>query len=194
MYYFKESGFLFLYSIMMSFLSLAAIALDITWLCYTLSFLSIAFMLLITVFDCFKEGEKACRLLYANDMSRQRIVETGEDIEIDTIKEYKPYKGFLIGLFSFAPMIPFLLVHLIIVLAGGSTNVFGLIADLLYLDFSAPMFLIFNGELPVWSYFIVLYAPILISVFSGIPYMLGARKVTLQYEKIDEKQKMIYGE
>lgn len=194
MYYFKESGFIFLYSIMMAFMSLAAIAIEIDWVSYILCAVSIGFMLFIIAYDCFKEGQKGYKQLYQNDMSRKRIIETGEDIEINTMVEYKPYKGFLISFFAFIPMILFLLVHLIIAVSGGETNVLGAIANLLYLDFAAPIFFIYNSELPKYAYFIILYSVVISCAVGTFAYVLGGRKIELQYEKIKEKQKSIYGE
>lgn len=179
---------------MLSFLSFSALAIEAKWLSYTLIFLSIGFFIFVIFTYMRSAGEKAQKKLHANDLLRMRIVETGDDIQIDKQSEYSIYKGFLIGACSCLPMVLFLLIHTIIGICGGTTNVLGAIGNFLYLLFAAPVFVFTESTLSFGEFYICLYGLALSSLVSGLGYYIGSRKVLLQYEKIEESKKLIYGE
>ena len=123
------------------------------------------------------------------------MVETGKLTEIDTVKEYKPYKGFIIGALICAPLVFILLLHLIIGLAsGGTLNGAGIVATFAYFMFFTPINAFYTETLAFADYFIILYALAVTSLVTGISYILGAKKSQRKYDMIERKHREIYGD
>lgn len=193
MYYFKESIFIFFYEFMMSTIAFAIFTIETTWVKVSLSLLCIVFFLFIVFIYFGQEGQKALKKLHENDLKRKRIVETSEYIEIEQQKEYKVWKGFVIGLLVFIPMFIFLFIYAIILICGGTSTLISGISSIIYMLFSAPI-MAFVSTFQGTICFSVLYGAILTSIASGVGYILGAKKIKLQYEKIAEKQRYLHGE
>lgn len=192
-YYFKQSLFALIYLFFMTIIAFGIICIGVTWLEIALCVINISFYLTILAMTLYKEGENSMRVLHANDIERELIIKTGEDRPIKKHEEYKPWKGYVIGLSACIPLILCLIVHSVVVLLSGGTMLGGgAAAGLIYFAFYAPIS-VFLGEATVWSYYILLYAVPLISVTGGLSYCMGAAKIRMQYEKIAEKQRQIYG-
>lgn len=194
-YFTKQTLFLFVYLLFMSFVSFAVSAIQIFALKIVLLVLSLALYTFIVCASSFKEGQEAVKLLNSNDMQRRRIVETGEYIKLKTAGEYKAWKGFIFGLIVVAPLIICMIVHVILSSATGANGA-GAVAGLVYSLFYAPysIFLSETALVSNWQYYILLYAIPYMMGACGVPYLLGARKMQLQYDKIQEKHKELYGE
>ena len=141
----------------------------------------------------FKHGEQAYKDLLANDVERRIMVENNVLRPLKLNEEYRPWKGFVMGALPCIPLVIFMIPHLIVVISGGSYQGFGYIASFLYYSFLAFADF-FGSELTVYSYFWTLVALPVLSLTSGIPYLMGARKARIIEERILEQEKFIYGE
>jgi hypothetical protein len=198
-YFLKQSGFLFIYNIFMTIIALGILCIqgkDLLWLRMILCVLNIGLYLFIAGMTFYKEGQEALKVRNANDLEREQIIKTGEALPLKIAEEYKPWKGFVMGAIICAPMVIALIVHLILALAtNGTVNGAGAVSGLLYMSFFAPVTELLGTETLVWAqYFIQLYAIPIIVVTAGVGYMLGAKKIQAQYDKIHEKQRQIYGD
>ncbi len=198
-FYCKQIIIPLLYSLFATMIALGILCIEdksLIWLKVVLLILNFALFAFIVVINFFKEGQSALKIRMANDMEREQIVRTGENRPLKLLEEYKPWKGYLIGLISTLPLIILLIVHTILYLTSGTTTVGG-IAAFIYmfvfgfncLDLSAMT----NTLAQTQPYILLVLIPIMV-VLVGVPYMLGARKIELQQEQIKEKHRQIYGE
>ena len=191
--YFKAPLFSFVFLLMFAISGFAVEFIETLWLKILLGSVLILFYLFVVFIVFFTEGAQALKIRHANDDDRYEMVKTGEERYINETAEYKPFKGFLMGGIVCAPMIIFLLIHVIIMLSGGTNLFFGQAAGFVYTVFYCiPTATITQAS--VWQYLYVLYAlPLLVGV-GGIGYILGARKQQAIYDKSEETKKKIYGE
>ena len=140
----------------------------------------------------FKDGEQALKVRNVNDLKRQEIIRTGEDIKLKIHEEYAPWKGFLAGFIACVPLILCLIIHSILLFSGSSVDFFGQAAGIIYNGFFV-LVRIFSDITPYSYYWALLCIPFIVGL-SGVPYMLGARKIELQQERIKETHKLIHGE
>ena len=200
-YYLKQGIFPFVYQLFMAMIAFGILAInELIWLKIILAVLNIALYLFIVAVVAYKEGQQALKVQMSNDLERREIIRTGEDRPLKLHEEYKPWKGFVFGLISCIPVLFFLLLHTIVYNATGSYMGFGAIAGLI-----ALMFFIFfrldvsnagteTAVIPWYTYYGVLIALPILMLTMGIAYILGAKKIMLQQEKIREKQRQIYGD
>lgn len=195
MYYVKQSLFPFLYLIFMAIIAAGIGMINSVWAQVLLYLLNLAFYVFLMVINFFKEGQTALKVRHANDVERMQIIKTGDALPLKLREEYKPWKGFFIGFITALPLLFCLLLHLILILCAGEAYTgAGTVASLLYLVFFAPYSVAFSNALSAWQYFILLYAVPLMMVITGVPYVLGARKIQNQYDRIEQKQRQIYGD
>lgn len=195
MYYVKQALFPFLYLIFMAVIAAGIGLIGSVWAQVVLYLLNLGFYIFLMVVNFFKEGQNALKVRHANDLEREQIIRTGEALPLKLREEYKPWKGFFIGFITAIPLLFCMVLHLILVLCAGEAYIgAGTIASLVYLAFFAPYSVAFTTTLNAWQYFILLYAVPAIMAIAGVPYMLGARKMQLQYDRIEEKQRQIYGD
>lgn len=194
MYYFKQSIFLFVYLLTTSIASLLLLVIPTVWIRFALAILLLAIYLVVVFVAMKQEGEKALKKRHANDLTRKRMITTGQVVEFDNVGEYAIYKGFLIGLFSNMPMLLLLLIHSIIFICGSSFITFGTISSVVYSIYTAPIISLTSNQFTMATHYITLYGAVLSTLISGVGYILGGRKLQLQYDRIEEKQKSIYGE
>ena len=193
MYYVKQSLFAIVYLFFMMIIAFGILCIGIPWLEILLCVVNIGFYISIIAVTFYKEGENALRILHANDIEREQIIKTGEDRPLKQHEEYKPWKGYVIGLVVCFPLILCIIIHTVVVIASGGTMFGGgAVAGFIYLAFYAPISVII-GEATVWGYYVLLYVVPLISLTTGIFYNLGAAKIQKQYDRIAEKQRQIYG-
>lgn len=201
-YYIKQSflPFVYLFFVAMSGFGVVSIGDHLLALKILLALLNLAMYLVIVCGAAYKDGQTAYKTMLANDLERIQIIKTGEDRPLKLKEEYKWWKGYLYGFIACVPLLILLLIHTILILINPTLNGAGVIAGLMYLAF----FLFFRlktgvgmGDTAVIApstfYFSLIALPI-IMLASGIPYVLGAKKIKLQQERIKAKQREIYGE
>lgn len=196
-YYVKKAMIGFVYLIFSAITAYGIIFIpDLPWLRVILLILNVGLYSYVLGATAFQDGQAAYKVRMANDLNRKQIVLTGEDIPLDTKKEYKAYKGFIIGLIICAPLIILLTIHIIVTSSNPLNQDFGTTACFLYMmayafagvNVSATKF--FAVVSPYWT---LLAIPLIVLV-QGILYYLGGRKIELQQEMIRERQKIIHGE
>ena len=197
-YYLKQSVFLILYNIFMTIIARAILCIqgdDLAWLKILLCVLNIALYLFIVFMTMYAEGGEALKVRHANDLNRREIIRTGEDLPLKLNEEYKPWKGFLIGFLIGSPIIICLIIHTILCLASGGTLIgAGVVSSILYMAFFAPVTVLLNVSVLAWGhYYIVLYTIPVIMAVAGLSYLFGGKKIQAQYDKIEQKQREIYG-
>jgi len=197
MYYVKQALFGFIYLIFLAISALGIMLIENLALVIVLLTLNVALFIFLMFMYFVKEGEHAKEIKRANDLERREIIRTGEDRPLKEREEYKPWKGFFTGALMGAPLLFFLLIYSLVYAFGGSeNNVAGAIANFIY----TPFFAFISTLLPeghvmsFGEYFIVLYCIPILSASAGIPYLIGAKKQQKKYDKILDKQKMLYGD
>ena len=192
--YIKQSFMAFFYLLFMITTSYAISVLEEKFFILQIV-LAIANLLLYFVIlagASFKDGEQALKVRNVNDLKRQEIIRTGEDIKLKIHEEYAPWKGFLAGFIACVPLILCLIIHSILLFSGSSVDFFGQAAGIIYNGFFV-LVRIFSDITPYSYYWALLCIPFIVGL-SGVPYMLGARKIELQQERIKETHKLIHGE
>lgn len=192
--YIKQSFMAFFYLLFMISTSYAISVLADNYFVLKIV-LSIANLLLYFIIlggASFKDGEQALKIRNVNDIKRQEIIRTGEDIKLKIHEEYAPWKGFFAGFIACIPLLLCLLIHSILLLSGSTVETFGQAAGIIYNGFFV-LVRIFTEITPYTYYWALLCMPIIIGL-SGIPYILGARKVELQQERIKQTHNIIHGE
>lgn len=203
-YYIKRAGlpFLYLLFMIMPALGILAIGDSLLWLKIVLGTLAVALYCVVVAMACYKEGQDAVKVRAANDLERMVIVRTGENRPLKIHEEYKPHKGFIMGLFTVIPLLFLAALHTLLYLTAGYNGV-GAIAVLLYLvffEFFMMDAVVGDGAtetvsgMPWYAAYGALIAVPIIILVSGISYILGARKILRQQEMIKAKQREIYGE
>lgn len=192
-YYIKQSFLSFIYLIFMAMISLSILMVNILWLKIVLNFLCVGLYLVVVCAASYKDGESALKVRVANDVERREIIRTGENRPLKLKEEYKPWKGFVFGAIACAPLVILLIIHAILVAINPGLNGAGAISGLIY-----GMFYVFAGmffgTFQSWHYYFSLVALIVVPLATGVPYVLGAKKIERQQEMIKKKQRQIYGD
>lgn len=147
----------------------------------------------------FKDGQTALKVRMANDLNREQIVKTGKELPLKLNEEYKPWKGFLMGLNMSVPLIILMLLHVILTAGKDPTlasmnNTCGAISGLLYVVVFAFAQVKSTAAILSTTYYVTLAAiPFFIGVI-GVCYWLGGEKIIRQQEMIKEKHRQIYGD
>ncbi len=194
MYFLKKALIPWVYTLSMTLISYGLTALNdsLFWLAVVLSVVNIVMYAVVVVVVSVKDGETAMKTLHENDLARQRIIETGDDIKINKTVEYKAYKGFLVGLVVVSPMLLLLLIHAIVYFTTGTT-VFGGIAAILFRGYSS-FFTMFGMTLVGANCFYVLvFVPLIMSI-NGVPYIIGAKRQRALYKMLHIKHAELHGE
>lgn len=199
-YYVKQMFMPIIYAVFASMIALGILCIEdasLKWLKIALLSLNLCLYGFIIVTCFFKEGQTEYKVLIANDIEREQIVRTGENRPLKLIEEYKPWKGFVIGLNSTSPLIIMLLIHAIIQLSGGTSTAVGGLASSLYMFVFGYMCLDIGTSTAAFPfethYFSLVLVPVMILLI-GLSYKLGGRKIELQQEMIREKHHQIYGD
>ena len=196
MWYFIKQAFLpFVYLIFMAMTAFGVLCIDtdVNWLKYILLILNFGLYATIICALAYKDGQQALKVRIANDVERREIIRTGEDRPLKLKEEYKVWKGFMSGLIASAPAIILTIVHVVLYFtAGPQYNGAGAISSFLYMMFSG--FIKISGQLQQWHYYFNLISVPILAGLTGIPYILGARKIQLQQDRILARQRQIYGD
>ena len=200
-YYLKQGVFPFIYQLFMAMIAFGILAINgLIWLKILLAIVNIAFYLVIVTAVAYKEGQESIKVQMANDLERKEIIRTGEDRPLKLHEEYKPWKGFMFGFISCIPVVFFLLLHTIVYNATGSYTRLGSIAGFIALMFfmffrlDASSVKVETTVVPWYTYYGALIALPVLMLSMGIAYILGAKNIMRQQEKIREKQRQIYGD
>lgn len=196
LYFLKQMIFPLVYLILLSLTSVAVTSLgnNLLWLKYILLAIILLFYCFIIGAVAFKDGQEEFKTLHHNDIQRERIILTGDDVPLDLVKEYKPWKGLLIGLAGCVPLIVLMIVHTVLISQDPTNGGAGVIAGYLY----DVVFAFFKYEIqmvltPMECYWTLLALPIFL-LSTGIPYYVGAMRLKKQYDKIERKKIEIYGD
>ena len=146
----------------------------------------------------FKDGQTALKVRMANDLNREQIVKTGKELPLKLNEEYKPWKGFLMGLNVCVPLIILMILHVILTAGkdptlASTSNTCGALSGLIYIVFFG--FAQVNSAATIISttYYVALAAIPYFVVVVGTCYYLGGLKIIRQQELIKEKHRQIYG-
>lgn len=197
-FYLKKAFFIFVYIILTSFIAMAiAVIKGQTLLKVALLVANMGLFLYIVCMMAYQDGQKALKVRIANDKEREYIVRTGEYRKLNKSEEFAPYKGFLVGFVSCLPLIVILIINLIVSYTNLANTSVADVANYLYFCMGAFANLDPSGvheaviyASPYWSLLIV---P-LIMLANGIFFILGAKKIEKQYQKVKDIHKGIYGE
>ena len=194
--------FIYLFFTALTAFGILCIGNDLIWLKVVLNVLNAGLYVLIVALASYKDGQDSLKVRIANDLEREQIIRTGENRPLKLAEEYKPWKGFVIGGVACAPLVILLLIHTILIFAVGTNYVgAGAIAGFVYMI----IFAFTRMNLPAvaegvsvvvdpFMYYWTLFAIPLIVLSVGIPYILGAKKIELQQERIKAKHRSIYGD
>lgn len=174
--------------------SILMIPNHLMWLRFLCAFLNFALYLYIVFGIMYHEGQEGLKTRMANDLERRNIIATGKDIPLKLDKEFKPYKGFLVGFFVSLPLIICMIIHTILIISvGESSNGAGVVGGAVYMVFFI-FFRLTEAELTVYTYYLTLiFVPIMVG-FTGFAYMMGANKIQRQQDRLDRIEKSIYGD
>ena len=189
-YYVKQTLFVLGLLLFMILTSSAIVMIKTDWVKLALSFLNIALFAAAIFLAFFNDGQEAYKTLKRNDKERLAIIETGEDRKIEREKEYHPVKGFMFGLSANIPLVILLIIHLIIHLTGSDSIIMGQAAGFIYYVLYVPISVLVP-EITYESFFYLLYAIPFLSVLTGVPYLLGARKMKAEEMRIEEIKEKI---
>lgn len=195
-YFIKQSIFLVGLMFFMMTTCLLILRLDVPWGQLILSLLNLALYLTAIFLIFYKEGQTAWKLRKSNDFDRMTIIKTGKDIKINSVPEYKPWKGFIFGIIATAPLMIMLIVHAFV---GGNTvgSITGVIHYVFYLPYYAlrccfnPLYASETCPMPFGDYFWLLYSVVLMSCVTALGYNLGARKLQRAQDKIEDRKEEI---
>jgi hypothetical protein len=100
------------------------------------------------------------------------------------------------GIVACLPCLLLLILHTILIfLVGPTYNGAGAAAGFVYMIFFIFVRLGVDVAAPsAYLYYFTLVSFAVIPLMTGIPYILGARKIEIQQQKIKEKQRQIYGD
>ncbi len=146
------------------------------------------------VFSYFKsEGQKAFKTRIANDLERKRMIETGEDRPIDAISEYKPWKGFVMGVVAAFPLIIILIVHTVMIAINFQSTGAGALGAIFYAMIYGFVMAV-TTELTAYTYYFMVVYIVILAITVGLGFMVGGKKMERQQEMINDKHRQIYGD
>lgn len=187
--------FLYLFFTAISAFGIVSINNDLIWLKVVLGIANLGVYAFIIGASSFKDGQEALKVRIANDLERVQIIKTGEDRPLRLREEYKAWKGFFIGFVACAPLIVLLLIHTILIFAVGEAFVgAGAVAGFIYMMYYMFALVDSTIQFSVFNYYWALFAIPIMMLITGIPYLLGARKIEIQQQAIKESHRQIYGE
>ena len=199
-YFSKRALFPLFYSVFMMSINLPITLLgdDQAWIKYLLFSASFIFSAVVIAFLAFKEGVESVKTMHANDVERLNIIRTGEDRPLNLAREYKPWKGFVIGATICIPLVILLLAQLICYMVNPVDPAIlpGAIASCLYIvvfSFFRPSATAYEGAQTLLYFWNLISIPVYMLMY-GIPYLIGAKKQNRIYSIIEEKRNLLHGE
>ena len=194
-FYLKMALLPFVYLLFSAMIGLGVMLLDgeMLWLEIVLNATNTIFYAIIVSVAGFKDGQKALRVREQNDTFRQRIVKTGEDIPLNLHEEYTPWKGFLVGLISVAPIILLIAIHFLSNIGQAvPDNSVGMIAGVICMVVFG--YVITTGSITFGQYALVLLIVPFVCGFYGGSYIWGAKKEKVGYDEIRRTRRELHGD
>ena len=185
-----------IYLVFSAMLGLAVLTIQdakLEWLQYVLCGVNLAFYALVMSMAAIKDGRKALKIREQNDTYRRVIMETGDDLPLNIVEEYTPWKGITISILACIPSIILVAVHFILNIGVSVPNndVGGIAGVLNLVVFS---FFMIDGVIATAEYaFILLIVPFVCLVY-GLMYIIGANLEQKNYDKIRQTHKELHGE
>jgi hypothetical protein len=200
-YYAKQTFVPIMYLIMFDIIALGILCIgdNLVALKVVLLVLNLGLYGFIMCAVSFKDGQTALKVRMANDLNREQIVKTGKELPLKLKEEYKPWKGFLMGLNVCVPLIICMILHVILTAGkdpalASTTNTAGAISGLLYVVFFGFSQVKSTVAIISTTYYVSLVAiPFFVGCI-GVSYWLGGEKIVRQQEMIKEKHRQIYGD
>ncbi len=137
-----------------------------------------------------KYGRESARKRYSNMSALKNALQNGTEITVDTVGEYRWYKGFLIGLYSCSLMLLMVVIQLMITVCGGTTTALIDAVKVTFVVFTAPQNAMSTS---VSAYYSLLYV-VATAVATGLGYMAGKYKVDVERRTVAAIDKEIYGD
>jgi hypothetical protein len=195
-YYLKMAFMPFIYLVFSAMLGLAILTIqgnDLQWLQYLLCGLNLVFYSVIMCMAGVKDGQRALTIREQNDTYRRVIAQTGDDLPLNLVEEYTPWKGITISLLACVPSVLLVLVHFALNIGVAvPNNAVGGIAGILNMVVFG--FFMIDGVIATAEYaFILLIVPFICLVY-GVTYIIGAYKEQKHYDKIRETHKALHGD
>lgn len=193
-FYLPNIIFTFLFSCCFSFMAYYTVLIENAVIRFCVYGLLISFILFCFAVMTIKLGIDSMNNMISNDILRERMIRTGEMVEIHRGTEYAWWKGLIIGAFAGVPTVVLIIVHFILTSINPSLSGAGLIAGIINLPFILPFKEILNLEnfTNALYYFCLISLP-LNSLATMTGYVIGAKKISLSRNKIKEINKKIYG-
>ncbi len=155
-----------------------------------ISSLLLVFYIIVIAPIMIKEGQDAYGILLSNDAQRRRIVETGIVVDFDTSKEYRPWKGFAVGLICCIPLVLMVFFHLIS--SSGDVSALSKICEMIYGVFYS-IARTYKNTNELGFYIGAGIILIVLPLMTGVPYVIGAHNRRLQQEKIKKINDELHG-
>ncbi len=197
-YFIKSALVPFMYLIFVAIIALGIITIsdELLALKIIFSILNIALFALVVGTTSYRDGQTALKVRIANDLERMQIIKTGEERPLKLAQEYKPWKGFVIGLLACIPCVILLIIHTIMIFSAGMDQTgAGAICGFIYMLFFSLVRLVLEAGAPSpYLFYFSSICLVFVPLFTGIPYIIGAKRVERQQEKIRQRQREIYGE
>lgn len=203
LYFIKQVFVPFMYLGMFAMIDFAILCIGDTQSLVALKICLIAacliFYVVLVAIVSHREGQASYKVMLANDINRREIIKTGREYPIKEAEEYKPYKGFVSGLFVCIPLIICTIIHLCMngfsntAVGSNATNSAGVVMSFIYMVVFA-----FARANSAWvimpnTFYICLTVLPVIVLSMGIPYIFGAKKIAKQQEKIKQHQSYLHG-
>ena len=195
-FYLKMAFMPFIYLVFSAMLGLAVLTIQdekLVWLQYVLCGVNLAFYALVMSMAAIKDGRKALKIREQNDTYRRVIMETGDDLPLNIVEEYTPWKGLTVSVLACLPSIILVAIHFILNIGVSvPNNDIGGIAGVLNLVVFS--FFMIDGVILTAEYaFILLIVPFVCLVY-GIMYIIGANLEQKNYDKIRQTHRELHGE
>lgn len=166
---------------------------DLRILQYILCAVNTLFYAILMGVGGFKDGQAELKIRMQNDTYRRKIVETGEDFPLQLLEEYKPWKGFAIGIMASIPATLLTILHFVTNIgATVPENSLGMLSGIINMVVFG--YFMVDGKVLFGEYaFSLLYIPFICIVY-GLAYQFGAKQMQKQYDKIHATHIAIHGD
>ena len=189
-YYFTNSWLFYLY---LFFGMLTAYAIEgissILAIRIILYALDIVMLIVIIAAISFRTGENAYKAKRSNLAKLRITAETGDEYPLEYEKEYKWYKGIILGLCPSIVLVFAYILQLIFILSGSDSLAAAYITEIFYGIFYYPSRDILGNA----SVFYTFYGIIVMVVPALVCYMLGAKKEKAKIEDTEKTSEKIHG-
>ena len=136
-----------------------------------------------------KCGQDAQKQKNSNKNALKAMLETGKEVKINKIGEYKWYNGLVIGLISCSVFVLLILIQLIITLSGSDSFALGGVVKIVFAVFTAPQNAI---DKAISLYYSLIYVVATVGIVC-LGYYIGKKKVDYEQAHIQRLHNRIHG-